>query len=159
MAILKVRDDKGNVQEILALRGEPGKDYVLTQKDKQEIADMIDGVEMNLNATPETIIDVISNAPEGAIITLADGNYNMLTLTSKGQHGNVLIEGHPAATKFPKNLTITGTAKAIIEGISLTSGYKNSSNTFNVDTSFNTLSEGLSITNITITNTISLRNG
>ena len=158
MSILRVRDDKGNVQEILALRGEPGKDYVLTQKDKQEIADMIDGVEMNLNATPETIIDVISNAPEGAIVTLADGNYNMLTLTSKGQHGNVLIEGHPAATKFPKNLTITGTAKAIIEGISLTSGYKNSSNTFNVDTSFNTLSEGLSITNITITNTISLRN-
>lgn len=41
MAILKIRDKDGNVQEILAIRGEDGKDYVLTEKDKQEIAAMI----------------------------------------------------------------------------------------------------------------------
>jgi hypothetical protein len=35
MAILKVRDANGNVQEILAIKGE---DYVLTEADKQEIA-------------------------------------------------------------------------------------------------------------------------
>lgn len=41
MAILKIRDKDGNVQEILVIRGEDGKDYVLTEKDKQEIAAMI----------------------------------------------------------------------------------------------------------------------
>ena len=41
MAILKIRDENGNVQEILAIKGEDGKDYVLTEADKREIADMI----------------------------------------------------------------------------------------------------------------------
>ena len=47
MAILKIRDADGNVQEILAIKGENGKDgkdgidgknYVLTDADKQAIA-------------------------------------------------------------------------------------------------------------------------
>ncbi len=38
MAIVKVRDANGNVQEILAIKGE---DYVLTEADKQEIAEMV----------------------------------------------------------------------------------------------------------------------
>ena len=38
MAILKIRDSDGNVQEILAIRGE---NYVLTEADKQEIAAMV----------------------------------------------------------------------------------------------------------------------
>ena len=41
MAILKIRDADGNVQEILAIKGEDGKDYVLTEADKQEIANII----------------------------------------------------------------------------------------------------------------------
>lgn len=41
MSILKIRDENGNVQEILAIKGEDGKDYVLTEKDKQEIAAMV----------------------------------------------------------------------------------------------------------------------
>lgn len=41
MAILKIRDKDGNVQEILVIKGEDGKDYVLTEEDKQEIAAMI----------------------------------------------------------------------------------------------------------------------
>ena len=41
MAILKIRDAQGNVQEILAIKGEDGKDYVLTDADKQEIAEMV----------------------------------------------------------------------------------------------------------------------
>ena len=36
--ILRVRDADGNVQEVMAIRGE---DYVLTEADKQEIADMV----------------------------------------------------------------------------------------------------------------------
>ena len=39
--ILRIRDGNGNVQEILAIRGEDGKDYVLTEKDKQEIAAIV----------------------------------------------------------------------------------------------------------------------
>ena len=44
MAILKIKDAEGNVQEVLAIKGEDGKDgndgkdYVLTDADKQEIA-------------------------------------------------------------------------------------------------------------------------
>ena len=36
--ILRIKDENGNVQEILAIRGE---DYVLTDADKQEIAEMV----------------------------------------------------------------------------------------------------------------------
>lgn len=41
MAILKIRDAQGNVQEILAIKGNDGKDYILTDADKQEIADIV----------------------------------------------------------------------------------------------------------------------
>lgn len=37
MAILKIKDANGNVQEILAIKG---NDYVLTDADKQEIAEI-----------------------------------------------------------------------------------------------------------------------
>lgn len=40
MAILKIRDSDGNIHEILAIKG---NDYVLTDEDKQEIANMISG--------------------------------------------------------------------------------------------------------------------
>lgn len=43
MAILKIKDANGNVQEVLAIRGKDGKDYVLTDADKQEIASMVSG--------------------------------------------------------------------------------------------------------------------
>jgi hypothetical protein len=48
MAILKIRDENGVVQEVIAIRGEPGKngepgkDYVLTDADKKEIASLVD---------------------------------------------------------------------------------------------------------------------
>lgn len=38
MAILKIRDADGNIQEITAIKGES---YVLTDEDKQEIADLV----------------------------------------------------------------------------------------------------------------------
>ena len=41
MAILRIRDAEGKVQEVLAIKGEDGKDYVLTDADKREIAEMI----------------------------------------------------------------------------------------------------------------------
>ena len=39
--ILRIKDKNGNVQEVLAIRGEDGKDYVLTDADKQEIASIV----------------------------------------------------------------------------------------------------------------------
>ena len=36
--VLRIRDANGNIQEILAIKGE---DYVLTEADKQEIAAMV----------------------------------------------------------------------------------------------------------------------
>ena len=41
MSILKIRDASGKVQEILVIKGEDGKDYVLTEADKREIASMV----------------------------------------------------------------------------------------------------------------------
>jgi hypothetical protein len=41
MAILRIRDADGNVQEVLVIKGERGEDYVLTEADKREIAAMI----------------------------------------------------------------------------------------------------------------------
>lgn len=37
--ILRVRDNEGNVVGIPAIKGDPGKDYVLTEADKEEIAE------------------------------------------------------------------------------------------------------------------------
>jgi hypothetical protein len=53
--ILRVKDENGNYIPIPAIKGEPGKDYVLTNEDKQEIAEMAGGskktktVEINEN--------------------------------------------------------------------------------------------------------------
>lgn len=56
MAVLKIRDSNGNVQEITVIKGDKGadgkdgKDYVLTEADKQEIA--------------ETVISMLQNGDE-----------------------------------------------------------------------------------------------
>ena len=53
--ILKIRDAEGNVQEVLAIRGEDGKDYVLTEADKREIAEMVAASAVSLtDFTPDT---------------------------------------------------------------------------------------------------------
>lgn len=56
MAILKIRDSNGNIQEILAIKGKDGKDYVLTDADKREIAGMVssDG-DMSIYALKENV--------------------------------------------------------------------------------------------------------
>lgn len=46
MAILRIKDENGNVIEILAIKGRDGKDgddYILTEADKREIAGMVEG--------------------------------------------------------------------------------------------------------------------
>lgn len=41
MAILKIRDANGNVQEILVIKGDKGDSYILTEADKTEIANIV----------------------------------------------------------------------------------------------------------------------
>lgn len=41
MSVLKIRDEKGNIVEIPALKGDKGDSYILTQADKSEIADIV----------------------------------------------------------------------------------------------------------------------
>ena len=40
MSVLKIRDEKGNIVEIPALKGDKGDSYILTQADKFEIAEL-----------------------------------------------------------------------------------------------------------------------
>lgn len=48
MAILRIKDEYGNVHEVLALRGEKGDPgYVLTDADKEEIAGIVKGSDSN----------------------------------------------------------------------------------------------------------------
>jgi hypothetical protein len=41
--ILRLKDAEGNIHDVLAIKGKDGKDYVLTEADKQEIAGMVSG--------------------------------------------------------------------------------------------------------------------
>lgn len=72
MAILKIKDANGNVQEILAIKGEDGKDYVLTDADKQEIANMISG-----SALPP-----VTSADNGKFMRVVDGAWGAATITN-----------------------------------------------------------------------------
>lgn len=72
MAILKIRDANGNVQEILAIKGEDGKDYVLTDADKQEIANMISASSL----PPVTASD------NGKFMRVVDGAWGAATITN-----------------------------------------------------------------------------
>ena len=67
MAILKIRDAEGNVQEILAIKGE---DYVLTEADKQEIAQIVVSmsptvVSLDENRVLELIRENMPSSAEG----------------------------------------------------------------------------------------------
>lgn len=41
MAVLKIKDEEGNVHEILTIKGDKGDNYILTDADKREIAEMV----------------------------------------------------------------------------------------------------------------------
>ena len=59
--ILRVRDAEGNVQEILAIKGEKGEKgdpYILTETDKAEIVNAV------LSSMP-SVEDIIAKLPDG----------------------------------------------------------------------------------------------
>lgn len=76
MAILKIKDANGNVQEILAIRGNDGKDYILTDADKQEIADLIsgEGIDLSIYALKTDIPDVSEFQTEEQVLALIQAN-------------------------------------------------------------------------------------
>ena len=50
VGVLRFKNSEtGEWQEINAIKGEPGKDYVLTEADKEEIADLIPVPEVDLS--------------------------------------------------------------------------------------------------------------
>ena len=59
MSILKIRDEQGNIIEIPAFRGDNGKDYVLTDDDKQEIASIV--AESELNSVNEVLDQILAS--------------------------------------------------------------------------------------------------
>jgi hypothetical protein len=63
MAILKIRDAEGNIQEILTIKG---NDYVLTDADKQEIADIA--------ASKIVIPDTSAYMTEAQVLALIQAN-------------------------------------------------------------------------------------
>lgn len=66
MAIMKVRDENGDIIDIPALVGPPGKDYMLTESDKAEIAaqaaELVEvPTEEQINSMIHTALGVIEN--------------------------------------------------------------------------------------------------
>ena len=120
MAILKIRDAHGNVQEILAIRGEDGKNYVLTEADKQEIASMIssgmvsvvdtEAVDAHIedknnphNVTWEQIGAVTQeqhNADVSEVRSWAEGE-----ITIQAENMEALISSHTKDTANPHGVT------------------------------------------------------
>lgn len=68
--ILKIRDANGNVQEIVTIRGEDGKNYVLTEADKQEIARMAAAI-MSAQPAALTTEDWVFTLEDGSTVTKA----------------------------------------------------------------------------------------
>jgi hypothetical protein len=68
--ILKIRDANGNVQEIVTIRGEDGKNYVLTDADKQEIASMVATL-MSAQTAALTTEDWVFTLEDGSTVTKA----------------------------------------------------------------------------------------
>lgn len=71
MAVLRVKDENGNVIDIPAIKGD---DYILTEEDKKEIADMISP---DTTKTYETVL----TAESGDFYPVAEGN-NKISFTA-----------------------------------------------------------------------------
>lgn len=74
MAIMRVRDENGNVIDIPALVGPPGKDYVLTKSDKAEIAaqaaELVGSSDSSQNPNQSA---GLTSTEKNAILTILDG--------------------------------------------------------------------------------------
>lgn len=76
-SILRVKDDKGNIINIPAIKGDKGDNYVLTPEDKQEIANMVDveTVVVDQSYEPESKNAQSGKAVAQALLNKADVDY------------------------------------------------------------------------------------
>lgn len=95
MALLKIRDANGNVQEVLAIRG---NDYVLTDADKREIAEMVTAL-MSVNA-------VSGDAPDLSLYALKTDIPDLTGYALKSELPDVT--GYALKTEIPD---VSGFAK------------------------------------------------
>jgi hypothetical protein len=103
MPILKIKDAEGNIQEILAIKGDPGaqgekgpqgevgpkgdpgENYILTEKDKREIASMIEpGSGGGDGFSP---IATVTEHVGGAFISITDKNGTTTANVRNGEDG------------------------------------------------------------------------
>lgn len=78
VGILRIKDAEGNWHSIEAIKGEPGKngtDYILTENDKEEIANLIPVPEVELDNyyTKEQIDEMLANLPVGETLEACEG--------------------------------------------------------------------------------------
>lgn len=76
MAILRIRDSNGNIQEILAIKGEKGDkgdSYILTPDDKTEIANQI-------SASGQVLPSVTAD-DNGKFLQVIDGAWGAVAVT------------------------------------------------------------------------------
>lgn len=148
--ILKIRDANGNVQEIVTIRGEDGKDYVLTEADKQEIASMVAaslygvaGVSLD-----DDVVDGVGIASVEQTTTSADdGGDNVITVTltngqkytfvvkngSKGSTGKGGTNGKDGTNAYITGATASVDANVGTPSVKVTLGGTASERTFAFD--------------------------
>lgn len=95
MAIIKVRDENGDVIDIPAFvgpKGDPGADYVLTEADKAEIAELAaELVEVPEGGNGEdgfSPIATVEQTADGAAITITDKNGTTTATVTNGKDGS-----------------------------------------------------------------------
>lgn len=57
MSVLKIKDQNGNWIQIPTIKGEDGQDYVLTEQDKEDIAELIDAPVEDVKIENNSIVD------------------------------------------------------------------------------------------------------
>lgn len=90
MAILRIRDSDGTVQEILALKGDKGDNYVLTEADKQEIAAMVSAGAVALIDVPSVPTKVSAFENDAGYVT-AEQVQKMIDRAIAKLQGEVVI--------------------------------------------------------------------
>lgn len=152
---------EGTEEEWLAsLKGEKGEkgdpgEVIHTDMTRDELEEMFVKRAPVYQATPDTILEVLQSAEKGAIVQLTAGEYGLLTLVGK--------------EAYPEDLTIVGGEGVTVAGISITSGVKDQEinsayynlaeyNCANTDLTNAALPKGLTIQDITFTDSFSLRN-
>ena len=149
---------EGTVEEWLASlkgdKGDPGE-VIHTDADGEILEQVFVKKDPVYQATPDTILEVLQSADQGAIVQLAAGEYGLLTLVGK--------------EAYPEDLTIVGGEGVTVAGISITSGIKDQEvnsayynlpdhECCNTDVTNATLPSGLTFKNIHFIDSFSLRN-